>query len=214
MEKSKGRVGRPPRQGSAATHDDIRAAAREHFSQTGYAATSLRDIARAAGVDIKTLYYHCGTKRELLESVIAEVRSEFAGQVRTWLQETEGLRGAEAVERMFRRYFDYLLAHPEVAKLGAHSMLSYGEGGESFDLAYMQDFLASMRRLYAKREGTLPPTDFDARMVTLASAAQMVSASLSYHDRVLGADGDIEALRRAFLAGLGPLSRVPRNRKS
>ena len=45
------RRGRPPRTESADTRDRILTAAREEFSERGYEKTSVRGIAKAAGVD-------------------------------------------------------------------------------------------------------------------------------------------------------------------
>ncbi|MGH2892035.1 MAG: TetR/AcrR family transcriptional regulator, partial [Solirubrobacteraceae bacterium] len=49
-----------------ATRRDIVAAARALFAERGYAATSMTDIARSAGVAIQTIYASCGSKRDLL----------------------------------------------------------------------------------------------------------------------------------------------------
>ncbi|HEY6762262.1 MAG TPA: TetR/AcrR family transcriptional regulator [Baekduia sp.] len=42
------------------------------FRRQGLAATSIDDIARAAGVDRATLYYYVGSKNELFEEVVVE----------------------------------------------------------------------------------------------------------------------------------------------
>nr|WP_042181203.1 TetR/AcrR family transcriptional regulator [Kibdelosporangium sp. MJ126-NF4]CEL14882.1 Transcriptional regulator, TetR family [Kibdelosporangium sp. MJ126-NF4]CTQ96487.1 Transcriptional regulator, TetR family [Kibdelosporangium sp. MJ126-NF4] len=52
-----------------ATRRDILEAARELFGARGYAATTVPDIARAAGVSTKTVYLSFPTKRQLLLSV-------------------------------------------------------------------------------------------------------------------------------------------------
>ncbi|GIJ45084.1 TetR family transcriptional regulator [Virgisporangium aliadipatigenens] len=50
----------------------IHAAAREAFAEQGYHATSVRDIARRAGVSMAALYYHYEGKQELLFAVLRE----------------------------------------------------------------------------------------------------------------------------------------------
>ncbi len=45
-------------------------AAAKMFRQKGYAATTLIEIARAAGMQAGSLYYHFGSKDELLEEVL------------------------------------------------------------------------------------------------------------------------------------------------
>lgn len=55
---------------AAATQAAILAAAREQFTAKGYAATSVADIAAAAGVNVDTLYASVGRKPALMLAVI------------------------------------------------------------------------------------------------------------------------------------------------
>jgi AcrR family transcriptional regulator len=48
------------------TRDEILGAARRLFAERGYAGTSMRDIAQAAGVSAQTVYDSIGTKQELV----------------------------------------------------------------------------------------------------------------------------------------------------
>jgi AcrR family transcriptional regulator len=48
------------------THDEILRAARRLFAEHGYARTSVRDIARAAGVSAQTVYDSVGSKQQLV----------------------------------------------------------------------------------------------------------------------------------------------------
>lgn len=53
----------------------ILAAASRRFARSGYAATSMDEIAEEAGVNKLILYRHFNSKRELYEAVLAEVES-------------------------------------------------------------------------------------------------------------------------------------------
>ncbi|WP_406458624.1 TetR family transcriptional regulator [Streptomyces sp. NBC_01622] len=64
------RRGRPPRTESADTRDRILAAAREEFSEQGYEKTSVRGIAKAAGVDSALVHHYFGTKEQVFEAAI------------------------------------------------------------------------------------------------------------------------------------------------
>lgn len=64
------RRGRPPRTESAGTRDRILAAAREEFSARGYEKTSVRGIAKAAGVDSALVHHYFGTKEQVFEAAI------------------------------------------------------------------------------------------------------------------------------------------------
>ncbi|AGS70997.1 TetR/AcrR family transcriptional regulator [Streptomyces collinus] len=65
------RRGRPPRTESADTRDRILAAAREVFSEHGYEKTSVRGIAKAAGVDAALVHHYFGTKEQIFEAAVA-----------------------------------------------------------------------------------------------------------------------------------------------
>ncbi|MGZ3100597.1 TetR/AcrR family transcriptional regulator [Streptomyces sp. H62] len=64
------RRGRPPRTESAGTRDRILTAAREEFSERGYEKTSVRGIAKAAGVDPALVHHYFGTKEQVFEAAI------------------------------------------------------------------------------------------------------------------------------------------------
>ncbi|GAB2958984.1 MULTISPECIES: TetR family transcriptional regulator [Streptomyces] len=67
------RRGRPPRTEAAdapAARDRILAAAREEFSERGYDKTSVRGIAKAAGVDSALVHHYFGTKEQVFEAAI------------------------------------------------------------------------------------------------------------------------------------------------
>ncbi|MFS8198924.1 TetR family transcriptional regulator (plasmid) [Streptomyces sp. CWNU-52B] len=70
------RRGRPSRTDSAdapAARDRILAAAREEFSERGYEKTSVRGIARAAGVDSALVHHYFGTKEQVFQEAVETV---------------------------------------------------------------------------------------------------------------------------------------------
>jgi AcrR family transcriptional regulator len=62
------RTGRRP--GSADTRSAVLDAARAEFAAHGYEKTSMRGIARAAGVDAALIHHYFGTKQQLLREVL------------------------------------------------------------------------------------------------------------------------------------------------
>jgi AcrR family transcriptional regulator len=79
-----GRIGRRAMQAEQ-TRADILAAARRRFGSTGYAATTLKDIAADAGVSVQTVYDSVGSKADLIrrlnDLIDAEARiGEIVGQ--------------------------------------------------------------------------------------------------------------------------------------
>src|ERR1700753_195067 len=70
-EERRGR-GRPPVRSDEETRALILEAARYEFSHTGYAATSMENVARRAGVSTKTLYRLLPNKAALFEAMVTE----------------------------------------------------------------------------------------------------------------------------------------------
>ncbi|MGV9644414.1 TetR/AcrR family transcriptional regulator [Streptomyces sp. NPDC003333] len=64
------RRGRPPRTESTGTRERILDAAREEFSERGYEKTSVRGIAKAAGVDSALVHHYFGTKEQVFEAAV------------------------------------------------------------------------------------------------------------------------------------------------
>ncbi|MEU3339275.1 TetR/AcrR family transcriptional regulator [Streptomyces sp. NPDC002144] len=64
------RRGRRPRTESADTRDRILTVAREEFSERGYDKTSVRGIAKAAGVDSALVHHYFGTKEQVFAAAI------------------------------------------------------------------------------------------------------------------------------------------------
>ena len=60
----------------AETRRRLIAAARELFAECGYAVSTVTKIAQRAGVSLQTLYLACGSKRELLQVVLAEALAD------------------------------------------------------------------------------------------------------------------------------------------
>ncbi|WP_326721490.1 MULTISPECIES: TetR family transcriptional regulator [unclassified Streptomyces] len=68
--RRRGRPSRTETEAAPATRDRILDAAREEFSEQGYEKTSVRGIAKAAGVDSALVHHYFGTKEQVFEAAI------------------------------------------------------------------------------------------------------------------------------------------------
>ncbi|MCX4411070.1 TetR family transcriptional regulator [Streptomyces sp. NPDC059837] len=68
--RGRGRPSRTQSEAAPATRDRILEAAREEFSERGYEKTSVRGIAKAAGVDSALVHHYFGTKEQVFEAAI------------------------------------------------------------------------------------------------------------------------------------------------
>lgn len=81
------RTGRPP------ARERILAAAACAFGQHGYQASTLEDIAEAAGVARRTLYHHFSSKQEILAAATLEQARGFLAQLREAVPPQEDFAG-------------------------------------------------------------------------------------------------------------------------
>lgn len=92
-------------------------AARRIFGEYGFHGTTMRMIAQDVGIDISTLHYHWGEKRELYETVILDINNDLQQGL---IDVETTIHGRPLAERMaiaIDRMTDYLFAHPEVSNL-------------------------------------------------------------------------------------------------
>jgi AcrR family transcriptional regulator len=88
-----------------ATRAALLAAARELFTEKGFAATGREEIAERAGVTRGALYHHFESKRDAFEAVARELESELEARM-----VAEARRGGSALEQLQRCSHAYLKA--------------------------------------------------------------------------------------------------------
>ncbi len=124
-DESSRRTYQSPRRQAAAqeTRARIRSAAETLFLNDGYSATSMRTIARAAGVAEKTVYLQFATKSMLLKEVV----------------ETAIVGDAEAIPAAERDWFQDVLRQPDLAQklrqLAAATVALHERSGAVFAMA-------------------------------------------------------------------------------
>ena len=88
------------------TRRDILRTARQLFARQGYAATSVTDIAREAGVAVQTIYARLGSKRGMLMALIDLIDEEAGvGGLAAAIRAAETPEGALAAEVRLTRAF-------------------------------------------------------------------------------------------------------------
>lgn len=68
----------PRPEASGSTRERIVEIARELFAERGYRGTTIADIARRLGTTTAALYYHFGSKAEILDAMLAEPMAAYA----------------------------------------------------------------------------------------------------------------------------------------
>lgn len=91
------------------TADRIKAAALPLFLESGYAGTSLSDIAKAVGIKTPSIYAHFDSKDQLFIRLFDDVIAE---DLETFRRKQEALQSATPVDRL-RQAFDFYADHDE-----------------------------------------------------------------------------------------------------
>ena len=91
--------------------------ARRIFGEYGFHGTTTRMIAQEVGIDISTLHYHWGGKKDLYEAVVTDISKDLR---QTLIDVEKVIHGRPLGERLaiaIDLTTDYLFAHPEVSNL-------------------------------------------------------------------------------------------------
>jgi AcrR family transcriptional regulator len=104
---------RPAHDPMPATRERVTRAALQRFADGGYAATSLREIARSVGVTVPALYYHFASKEDLLSSIVRP----FLSAADDFLEELASQPRAGFARRALAGYYDLIVEHLDVYRL-------------------------------------------------------------------------------------------------
>ena len=89
--------------------------ARNRFAEQGFHATSMDEIAEAAGVTKPVLYQHFPSKRALYVELLDDTGRELLGHLADATSRAGS--GRERVELSFRAYFNFVASNPDAFRL-------------------------------------------------------------------------------------------------
>lgn len=110
---------------ATARRRQLRDVALRLFAERGFGATTMDDIAEAAGVTKPLLYQHFASKRALYLELMDTVAAQLIDDIRTAAAAADGPR--QQVERGFLAYFTLMMRQERAFRL------LYGRDGESGD---------------------------------------------------------------------------------
>lgn len=120
----------------------ILTAARDEFAEKGFAGARVDEIARRAGVNKATLYYHIGDKKALYAEVIHDVVGTAVMRL------SEGIAGAGSPEDKIRTYIRILARtfdeNPQMPRI---MMREIASGGQNLPSVFFEDLMSIIRTL-------------------------------------------------------------------
>lgn len=115
------------------------------FKTKGFAATSMRELALAVGVEASSLYNHIGGKAELLQAVCFKVAEKFTAQLDTAVSSKE--KTVVKIESIIRFHINMMMAEFDEVFVANHEWKHLPE-------PFLSDFLLQ-RRNYEKKMADL-----------------------------------------------------------
>lgn len=202
----------------------ILAAARRVFAQRGYHGASTRAIAAEVGLDVSTLYYHWGSKRELFDGVLMDLQERFSQLFVAWLEEASELEFDAAFDRAVELAGPFMGDDDSVRVL-LYSVFDAEFEGAEWAVESQRLLVLTIRRFAEKRLAADLPLAFDALVLSTIGAILALVGGRRQQAAVLGLDPDseeyrnlvIETLRRAvrgLVFGLDLKDLNPRDQKT
>jgi AcrR family transcriptional regulator len=152
----------------AETRQALVSAGRALFGALGFAATSVDDLARHAGVTTGALYHHFATKADLFQTVFELLEAELSERSNEVAREAKG--PLDGLKRGFEAFLDASL-EPEIQHIvlvDAPAVLGIDRYHEIDEKYAHAPILAALRA--AAREGSIDATDLDVLAQLLLGA--------------------------------------------
>lgn len=199
------------------TRQQILDASLRLFSERGFARTTVRDIARAAGITDAAIYYHFQSKRELLDALVEE--RGFLHSLQNLARLTADLPLADTVIWMARGAIDLMDDNRDFLRL----IVMEGLGGDDSALAQYRRLIDLWEQALATVLGRyVDKGDLQPEAVPTLARQTIYMILMAFQDNLLGrhiADGATPQQRRdaqaqfvneALTAGLRFVSRTAR----
>ncbi|MEW6334619.1 MAG: TetR/AcrR family transcriptional regulator [Thermodesulfobacteriota bacterium] len=150
--------------------------ARRIFGQYGFHGTTTRMIAREVGIDISTLHYHWGGKKDLYESVVVDINKDLRQKLIDVEKVIHGLPLGERLDISIDLTTDYLFAHPEISNLILLRYFGKTRSDGNFD-SLIPEFTADIARSMglARDRKNVPPETMMKVLAVMNSIHNFIS---------------------------------------
>tara|TARA_A200000159_G_scaffold164561_1_gene194756 strand:+ start:6568 stop:7230 length:663 start_codon:yes stop_codon:yes gene_type:complete len=143
------------------TKNDILDAAECLFSQNGFSHTSMREITTRAGVNLASVNYHYGSKKNLIQAVFKRYFDQLMPHIDICLDSFESSKGAQGVEELLYTLIPPMLELNTVTEHGTANFVKllgrgYNETQGHLRRFIMTDYGATVRALVSAIQHCLP----------------------------------------------------------
>ncbi len=173
------------------------------FAARGYAGTSIRRIARAAGVNVAMIGYHFGDKQGLYDAVVVRLHEDLERDFTDDLLSSAD-PGA-GVEDLVRRAWDFARAHRDAIRLQIRHVLDAGGQPAVVVRERSEPLLRRAEALVGMFRPSWSRTE--RRMLVLSLMHAVVRLSLEDPDQLAAMLGGVDDVDGAVVAFLGAMVR-------
>ena len=196
-----------PKDTDTDTSAAISRAALQRFAAQGFEATSLREIANDAGVDVALISYRFGGKQGLWKDIVSQAGADLREALERAPGESEEASAQRQLDHSARAFLAYLLDRPEVPRLLLRDITIDSDRSqwllETLSLPLHQHFIALAQATADERDKA--PAHLEFRVANfIYSAASTVARRERLGKLVGGMEDDAEfaaALEEVLVAG-------------
>jgi AcrR family transcriptional regulator len=123
------------------TKNDILDAAEYLFSQSGFTQTSMREITARAEVNLASVNYHFGSKKNLIQAVFKRYFDELMPQVKACLDALPPIEGAKGVEQLLYSLIPPMLNLNAISEQGTATFVKLLGRGYNETQGHLRKFL-------------------------------------------------------------------------
>ncbi|GEA01953.1 TetR family transcriptional regulator [Alteromonas sp. KUL17] len=123
------------------TKTDILDAAEYLFSQSGFTQTSMREITARAEVNLASVNYHFGSKKNLIQAVLKRYFDHLMPQVESCLASLTPMEGAKGVEQLLYSLIPPMLNLNTISEQGTSTFVKLLGRGYNETQGHLRKFL-------------------------------------------------------------------------
>ena len=162
--------------------------AEQLFAENGYEGTSVRMLAKEAGLNLAMISYYFGSKEKLFEALVEE-RTRITRERMVDLQ-ARFTDPEKRLEELVRLYVDRLLGQPRFNRILFREVtLQCRPGLQANITELLMRNVSEMRRILQDgvEQGRFREVDIDLTIVTfIGTITQLITSSPQMHQRMLG----------------------------
>jgi AcrR family transcriptional regulator len=179
--------------------EEILAAAKVVFAERGFHATTVADVARAAGVSYGSVYWYFDSKDALFHALMDHQEQALRRHIATTAAQAAEEDGALGTEELFRRSvqatFEFFEADRDVVKLLFRDPLALGERFDRHLAGLLDGFASDIEKTVAAAQDAGAVIDAPPRLLAFSVAALIGQLAL----RRLSTDDGLPAAELADL---------------